>query len=334
MSFHLVGKVDGTIDYDKLYECCKCGLDESSDRALLWLVFSHVFSNRPEKWPTQYEEIVSSYLTLVETFKICGYQDIPFQTAQFNQVFPVPEDGQAIMKAIHTDIVRTLHQIQFIKDIDTTIPNDAPPMAPFHMHVARIERILYIFSKMNTGHGYMQGFNELACVIYYVMSSQLSEFENNYDHVEAFSYTFFQTLFGSTGLDELFNTTENSSTIFSRLNCYSELLRKHLPIIHSSLIQLNIPPMVYCLNWITLLFSQDYFIPDLVLIWDGLMAHFDDLLDYLNYLAVAQISFLQDEIDPKNYVQTIKVLQGACYRNVKLLLQEADRLWNLDHPSS
>lgn len=328
----VAGKKDTTIDLKRLREYTSHGIEDTEERPIIWLILSGIFPNMPTHWQKPYQETIKTYETLKETFGFIGYENIPFNIDLPEIVKTLSPSDKKILQDIHVDIIRTSHQIDFFKDSDNSVPLNSHPLAPFHMHIARLERILFFFAKMNTAHGYMQGFNEFASVIFFVMSSNLPFFQNNYDHVEAFSYCFFQTLFGSTGLDELFNTRDNSATIMERLNRYSIVLKNHFPQISDTLQERSIEPMLYCLHWITLLFSQNYFIPDTIIIWDGLMAHFDHFLDYVNYVAVAQVSFLSHYFSNASVPKIIMTLQEKTTPNVINLMKRTNNLWNQDFP--
>jgi hypothetical protein len=267
----------------------------------------------------------------VREFEMVGYETKLFPNT--SEPGPLDVTDQSLMELIHGDIVRTSHHILFFPNPDLTIQGDDPAdcLWPFHAHLRRLERVLYLFARVNPTLSYLQGFNELVSVLYFVFLSALPVFEESSDEVEAFVFYCFQQLLGTTGIQELFTTQDKSSLIHGRLRRFMEVLRSHVPRAHSIIIGNDIHPLCFCFRWLNLLFAQEHHMPNLVMIWDSLFAHFDELVEYATYLAAAQVSIVEPGLQKNNYADSITMLQTVHVDDIRRLLEVCNGFWAQDH---
>ena len=322
------------ININQIQNLCSKGLDECpvEDRTVAWLVLIGVFDLNPNNWEDLKMRRKEEYFDYVNLFKMDGYEKRIFPNTADPINFEV-ENG-SLMELIHGDIVRTSHHIQFLPFPDQNAPEselEDDILMPFHEQMRRLERILYIFASLNRTISYLQGFNELCTVLYYAFSSSIEFFHNDLNEMEAFVFYAFQSLMASTKLNELFTTQDRSSLIHRRMDDFMSILKRHLPKTYKIVIKLDIHPLCFCFRWLTLLFAQDYMMPNLMLIWDSLMAHFHELVDYANYVAVSQVKMIENDLDINDYVITITTLQKIQIENVQGLLYWANEFWNEDH---
>lgn len=222
-------KPDGEpIDISAIQKLCSRGLDECApeDRVVAWLVLCGVLPHQPEEWTSFKAEKMAEYADFVDLLKIRDFEQKIYPNYSDNVDFNLPD--QYLMELIHGDVVRTQHHIVFLPNPDTEIDteDDESRMLPFHNQMRRIERILYVFAKMNPTLSYMQGFNEICTVLFFAYSSALNYFNNDMNEVETFVFFTFQQIFAVTQLQELFTTQDRSSLItvgcvFSCLFCVS-----------------------------------------------------------------------------------------------------------------
>jgi hypothetical protein len=311
------------IDLAPIRLICERGLDECppDDRALAWLVLSGVFPPHPERWESHRDAQKSRYFSFVAEFAL---SDFHTQTDH-----RVPHNA-SLMEFIHVDVVRTTRHIVFLPASDAPPPECEDALAPFRARVRRIERMLYVFGSLNSTLGYLQGFNELVCVLYYVTATASPFFRGDEDEIESLTFFIFQELFAVTRLHELFNTQEDSALIHHRLNLFMQLLKSHLPEAAAVLEHHRIHPLFFCFRWLPLLFAQDYTMPNLVLLWDALFAHFGELVEYATYIALAQVKMVEGELKANDFKATLAALQRIEIRNVRALLQIAQGFWARD----
>ncbi|OHT13538.1 TBC1 domain protein [Tritrichomonas foetus] len=328
-------KEDGSpIDLKKIQEKCYHGLDECppEERVYAWLILTQVFPLQPEEWEQLKKDRTTQYFDYVDLFKMTGYEEKFFPNTAETTNFGVSNND--LMELIHGDVIRTSHHIQFLPFPDQDAPepeSEEDILMPYHEQIRRIERILYIFASLNRTISYLQGFNELCTVLYYAYSSALSVFDDQKDMMEAFVFYSFQSLLASTKLNELFTTQDKSSLIHNRMAEFMQILKRHRPKTYKIIRKHDIHPLCFCFRWLNMLFAQDYMMPSLMLIWDSLMAHFHELVDYANYIAVAQVKMTEHTLDPNDYVQTITSLQRNIAENIQPLLFWAKKYWDEDH---
>ena len=128
-------------------------------------------------------------------------------------------------------------------------------------HWEIVERILFIFAKLNPGNSYVQGMNEICGPIYYT-------FANDPDiewrqHAEADCFFCFNNLMGLEGIRDNFvahldNTQWGINENMKRLY---EIIRNKDVAVYDLLIKQNLKPEFFAFRWITLLLSQEFPLP-------------------------------------------------------------------------
>jgi hypothetical protein len=315
------------IDPGPIRRICAHGLDECppEDRALAWLVLSGVFPPHPERWESGREAQKARYFSFVAEFGLSRFHA---------EGDPAAPRNERLLEHIHIDVIRTLHHIIFMPPSDEPPPDSGDKFAPYRTRVRRIERMLYVFGSLNSTLGYLQGFNELICVLYYATSVASPFFRDDEDEIEAFTFFLFQALFATTQIHELFNTQEHSTMIHYRLNLFMQLLRNHMPEAAAVLDHHQIHPLFFCFRWLPLLFAQDHMMPNLVLLWDALFAHFGELVDYAMYIALGQVKMVEGSLKATDYKGTLVALQKINIQDVKPLLLIAHQFWIADHANA
>ena len=321
------------VDIAVVQKLTSLGLDDcpAEDRCVSWLLLSGIMPKQIEEWPAYREHLVASYKNFMNMFNLADYVDktIPNTTRWFD--FGVENNEKMLI--IHADIVRTMHHIIFLPYPDESVDRaeaQKDPLLPYHEHMRRLERILYLFAMLNENLSYLQGFNELICVIYYAMSSGFVYF-NDWLEVEAFSFYIFQNIFSCTRLGDLFIMKDQMQLVNERLTTFMNLVKKHVPVAYNIITKLKISPLTFGLKWLNLLFAQDHLMPNLVIIWDVLFAHFDDLMEFGYYIAAANIALIENNLSPTDYSVTLVALQRTEVNDIKGLLKRANQFWKVDH---
>lgn len=311
---------------------CAAGLSEcpNEDRALAWLILLGIYPRNAIEWPEIKYQIVHDYKNYVKD--ICQLQDwhkilLPKNPTQSH--FDVNDKN--LMFIIHTDISRTTRQICFFPPTNPISGSDPKDIfSPFLEHSRRMERILYVFGIVNHSLYYMQGFNELLSPLYFALCKAQSIFKN-LDEVEALSFRCLQELLTATSLSEFYTTQDQSSILFHKLSGFSILLNEKLPDISKILNNYDIQPLQYCYRWFNILFAQQHDLPTLLIVWDSLFAHIDDLIQYLFYVAIAHIRAISPNLDPDDYPGLISKLQDPKITNIYTVLKDATEMYNKDH---
>lgn len=309
------------------------------DRAVAWLALLHVYPMNPREWPKVSSDINEKYWDFVSSCQLENWHRLNYPCQLVNTVLDCPNKN--LMGTIHGDIVRTGKSIFCfkpapipLKEGEKVFPSDEP-MYEFAEHARRLERVLYIFSTLNPGLSYMQGYNEILCPLYYVLYEAISLFHNDWDLVEALTFKCFQVLMSESRLNEFYTTADKSSIILHRLNDFTTLIKKHLPNVYSVLERFDIHPLLYCYRWFNLLFSQEHDFSTLLLIWDDLFGHFDELMDFAFYIGLGHIKEFEGQITTLNdYSKILSILQNLNDINIKNVLNTANKFWEADHSIS
>ena len=321
------------IDMQMIRDICANGLSECpvEDRCAAWLCLFHIFPADPNEWPHVKDEIYNSYKDYVELFKISNWTEKRFRANVQKTEFDL--DMNEKMHIIHGDICRTGRHIFFLPpdDVKEDDPCESELLAPFAKNMRKLERILYIIACCNPTISYMQGFNELLPPLYFVASQGGALFDNDEFMIEAFAFKFLQQLLMSTDIQELYTTADKSSLIMHKLRRFDEIFQRHAPDLYSITKKLELQPLLYCYRWFTLLYAQDYELPTLLIVWDSLFAHFDDLIEFAFYFGVATIKQNEKMLDPDDYQCTIMALQSMSCKHVYPAIKDANNMYNMDH---
>lgn len=156
---------------------------------------------------------------------------------------------QELFQEIKNDVERTRRDLEYFRRPSTR---------------ASLLSILYIYARLNPGVRYVQGMNEVAAVVLYVMSS-----DPEFAEVDAF-WCFSELMVEiKEGFMQAFDHTGEGvhaivEGVTQMLKAYDYELAKHLQKNELSL-------FVFVLRWCTVLFAQDATLPDVVRIWDCLL---------------------------------------------------------------
>jgi hypothetical protein len=328
-------KEDGSpIEISGIRALCSRGLDNNppEDRLLAWVVLSGVLNRSPETWGDQRADMVSQYSDFCRAFGIDDWESKMFENS--TAVFDFGLSNNSMMELIHCDIIRTGHHIMRFPSPDSIVPDDPDDvLVPYHFHMRRLERLLYIFGSCNRTVSYMQGFNEIAAVLYYVYSNALIFFNNDWFELEVFVFYTFQRMLSATRLNELFAVQDQSSLIMGLMKEFMALLQSHLPLAHAIIERHHIHPLHFSYRKLNLCFAQDHDIPGLISLWDALFAHFDHFVEFEIYLMVANIRMVEELLDAEDYSQTLIALQKLRVCDARMMLRYADQFWKVDHPN-
>ena len=328
---------------DRIKFLAKYGLNDAppEDRALAWLVFLEVYPSNPNEWEEVKKRKMDDYIMYQNEFKLTDFHTKSFPQYVKKEAFELGDNAKdSLMMLIHGDIVRTGRHIFKLPEwrlegveYQETSGND-PNILLWEGHLRRLERILFILGSMNKAQSYMQGFNELLLPIYYTLFKAKSLFNGDIDYVECLSFYCLQQLIAMTEITDLFTTQDKSSILIYKLKGFLEVLNHHAPISAEIIQKHDIHPVCYCFKWFSLLFSQDYEIPTLLLIWDSILSHFDELLRYSFYVGAAQVKLIENQLSDKDYGKTLNVLQNIPKINVHEMLTLANNWWEIDGDDS
>ncbi|KAK8894638.1 hypothetical protein M9Y10_023075 [Tritrichomonas musculus] len=315
------------INKQLIRQLCESGLSEcpTEDRCIAWLVLLGVYSDYAIEWPEKRDRIIETYLAFVHDFGLDDWPKKRFDKNVHVEDFEVP--NQKLMYLIYIDIVRSDRKFYFFPPVDIQDGDPDDRYSFFIPHVRRLERLLYIFGSLNVSLYYMQGFNELIAPLYYAIVCAKQLFDDNLDFVEAIAFQCFQQLMTGTSIQEFYMTQDDSSIIHNRMRIYQQKFNKILPDISQKLNYLSIEPIQYAYKWINLLFAQEHLMPTLLIVWDSLFAHFDDLMNYCYYVAISRVFECADKIQIDDFTATLESIQHIDIQNIYKVLKRANQFY-------
>ncbi|KAH7728019.1 TBC domain-containing protein c [Aphelenchoides avenae] len=175
-------------------------------------------------------------------------------------------------------------------------------------HWQVVERILFVYSKVNSGIKYVQGMNEIVGPIYYVFANDPDEEWRAY--AESDTFYCFQNLM--TEIKDNFIRTLDSSDcgIESTLRRFHDVFAETDPQLHRHVVDsLSIKPQFYAFRWISLLLSQEFSLPDVIILWDTVFAH-SNRIETVQYICLAMLESLREELLQGDFSHDVRLLQN------------------------
>ncbi|KAF9583876.1 hypothetical protein BGW38_008260 [Lunasporangiospora selenospora] len=196
---------------------------------------------------------------------------------------------------------------------------------PQDLHWEAIERILFIYAKLNPGVGYVQGMNEILGPLYYLLANDPDE--SSRAHAEAESFWLFHLLMAHfrdhfvRSLDR-----DRSSGIGSSIARMNQRLKQYDEQLWRNFEEKGIAPEYYSFRWLTVLCTQEFEVPDVWRIWDSVLADtggverdYDFLLDF----GCAMVCHLRSDLMEGDFADNVKLLQNYPPVDIQPILQLA-----------
>ncbi|KAI8638456.1 rab-GTPase-TBC domain-containing protein [Parasitella parasitica] len=199
-------------------------------------------------------------------------------------------------------------------------------------HWEAIERILFIYAKLNPGVGYVQGMNEILAPIYYVFTAKTAEEDpESQAYAEADSFFVFTTLMADVRDHFVRSLDQDASTgINATMWRMSQRLAWFDRPLFRDLSKKDIKEQYYAFRWITVLCSQEWDLPDVIRLWDSILADrgmqegmeegsFEFLLDF----TVAMLICIRQELIKGDFADNMRILQNYPIDDMQIVLISA-----------
>ena len=191
------------------------------------------------------------------------------------------------------------------------------------IHSDVLERILYIYAKINKDVGYVQGMNSILAPIYYCYClDNTCEGEN----IEADAFWSFSYLMED--IKKIFQQKHDllKGGIFDKIVLLELMISKIDRDIFNKL-QKNdkTDNFNFTIKWINLFFSQQMIMPNILRLWDIIFS--EDNRDYFVYIfSIAILKYYKKDILYKDYYEIIEKLQNINLENIEKLLKIAMKI--------
>ncbi|XP_067009228.1 TBC1 domain family member 13 [Anabrus simplex] len=199
----------------------------------------------------------------------------------------------------------------------------APMCEGSEAHWEVVERILFLYAKLNPGQGYVQGMNEIIGPIYYAFAcNPLVEWR---EHAEADCFFCFTNLMGEIRDFFIKSLDESECGISGMMSRLGEQLKSSDWQVWQRLQVLELCPQYYSFRWLTLLLSQEFPLPDVLRIWDSLFAD-ENRFGFLIYICCSMIIVVRDQLLSGDFPANVKLLQNFPSMDIQVVLSKAAEL--------
>lgn len=196
--------------------------------------------------------------------------------------------------------------------------------APLHegreAHWEVVERMLFLYAKLNPGQGYVQGMNEIIGPIYHTFAIDPNkEYRENAEPDCFFCFTNLMAEIRDFFIRTLDESDSGINYVMGKL---SDCLKKFDPTVWELLEKQELKPQYYSFRWLTLLLSQEFSLPDVERIWDSIFAD-SDRFEFFIYICCAMILLVRQELLNGDFASNVKLLQNFPPMDVSLILNKA-----------
>jgi len=192
-------------------------------------------------------------------------------------------------------------------------------------HWEVVERMLFLYAKLNPGQGYVQGMNEIIGPIYYVMASDNRVEWKEFAEADCF---FCFTNLMSDIRDIFIKTLDDSATgIQSLMTRLSKRLGEVDEVVARVLHDQGIKMQYFAFRWLSLLLSQEFPLPDVLRLWDALLTD-DSRSNLLINVCTSMLFLVRDNLLNNDFACNMKMLQNYPLMDMGLILGKAKELSN------
>lgn len=196
-----------------------------------------------------------------------------------------------------------------------------PPGAEAHWEV--VERILFIYAKLNPGQSYVQGMNEIIGPIYYTFANDPKL--DLREMAEADCFWCFISLMGEIRDFFIRTLDESPMGIGAMMKRLMDNLKQHDHQLWNRLRVQDLEPQFFSFRWLTLLLSQEFDLPDVIRVWDSLFAD-SNRFSYLIQVCTAMLVLQRDVMLENDFASNMKLLQRYPPVEVQVILSKATEL--------
>ncbi|XP_072287428.1 TBC1 domain family member 13 isoform X1 [Pyxicephalus adspersus] len=173
-------------------------------------------------------------------------------------------------------------------------------------HWEVVERILFIYAKLNPGIAYVQGMNEIVGPIYYTFATNPNSAWK--EHAEADTFFCFTNLMAEIRDNFIKSLDDSQCGITAKIEQVYSMLKEEDEELYLKLQEQNIKPQFFAFRWLTLLLSQEFVLPDVIRIWDSLFAD-ENRFEFLLKVSCAMLILIRDQLLEGDFTVNMRLLQ-------------------------
>ena len=300
-----------SIDYNQLCNAAYDGLfyESNSLRSIAWRIFLGYIGLNNVTWEEEidnsrrkYEELKNQYMLPLQNTGIKKTKkkvlDHPLSTkndSKWNEHFKDISTSNAILK----DLNRTRNEMSFFK-----LPNNVNPK---ETNLDVLKRILLLYAKLHPEVSYVQGLNEILAPIYYCFGND----SNTYFSMGAEADTFFcfEKLMEEIKNMYIKSLDESDVGIDSILNKLRDMIRCLDNELYLRLEELKINYHFFAFQWTTLMFTQQFLMPDVLSLWDIILCN-KEKIKIVNEISTTILTCVRNKIVYRDFSTVMNVLQN------------------------
>ena len=177
----------------------------------------------------------------------------------------------------------------------------------FETNAEVMNRILFIYAKIHEDVSYIQGMNDLLAPIYYCFSiDDNPEFKK---YVEADSYITFEKLMDVIKIIFIRAKDNEPGGVNYRLKEIGNLLKIIDYELYLHLERNKVKLEFYAFRWMTLFFTQDFEMPDIMRLWDSIFSD-PEIFEFLYLLVLAPIIIKRNDIMKEQMAGIMMMIQN------------------------
>ncbi|CAB4009459.1 TBC1 domain family member 13 isoform X2 [Paramuricea clavata] len=190
-------------------------------------------------------------------------------------------------------------------------------------HWEVVERVLFIYAKLNPGTSYVQGMNEIIGPLYYIFASDPDVKWREFAEPDSF-FCFMNLM--SEIRDFFIKTLDESAVgIGSSMEELMTILQDRDLQLWQSLSDQELKPQFYSFRWITVLLSQEFPLPDVIRLWDSLFAD-SQRFEFLIFVCCAMLIVIRDQLLEGDFATSMKLVQNYPVTDIHIILNKAMEL--------
>ena len=328
------------IPYNKLSKKIFDGIPDDilSLRPLLWKISLNYLSLKPDEWEeilkqnrAQYESNKKKYMDNLSMLfnnasKLIKYDPL---SNNKNSVWEQYYKDKELYININKDILRTKSNMNFVsmpsmsnknnptKDMviqaaidlknNVGLSHKLKKNKYFETNAEVMNRILFIYAKIHEDVSYIQGMNDLLAPIYYCFSiDDNPEFKK---YVEADSYITFEKLMDVIKIIFIRAKDNEPGGVNYRLKEIGNLLKIIDYELYLHLERNKVKLEFYAFRWMTLFFTQDFEMPDIMRLWDSIFSD-PEIFEFLYLLILAPIIIKRNDIMKEQMAGIMMMIQN------------------------
>jgi len=193
-------------------------------------------------------------------------------------------DNATLLDEIRKDVMRTHPGLNFYLETQGDLGK---------RRYAALERILFVWSRLNQGVRYVQGMNEIIGTIFFVLANDAHREWSI--HAEPDAYHLFNIIMVQMRDVYMSEMDETETGLHNRILSMMRLLSQHDPVLASHFNKMELNGSYFAVRWLTTLLGREFSLPETVRLWDSLFAS-TDMGNFLKYFCSTMLMAIRNDL--------------------------------------